>query len=287
MKEVTFDACSKESLKDSFESLGLAIPDRPGILTFSAAVEGEIMGYALLQPSEGNTLVMNYLYIEPIFRDCGVGSSFLAFIKEYVKRNFPSLTLIARYSSEMNLNRIRHFFQANNCGPEKYAISNYYFTFDTWVNKIIPFCAIDYSTEVTCLEFSELTSKQIEDINTKSAAEEMSKHMNPLNCQYNPSTDIWLFMYDHNSDLIGWCYTSHNNKGLLHIHGVYVFEKYRRNYLGIYSWTATHKWYTSHNIYVRDITFEVEKTDKKLYRFYKTIYGNWLSKDIDYYVREV
>lgn len=287
MEKPVFTVCSKESLKDSFESLGLAIPDKQGIVTFSAMVEDEIIGYALIQSSEGNSFVMSYLYIEPIFRDCGIGSSFLRFIKDYVTANFPDWKLVARYSSEMDLDKVRNFFQTNNCSLEKYAISNYYFTYDTWAQKIIPFCSIDYSKKVTCIEFSDLTDKQIGDINQKSTAEVMSDHMNPLHEQYNPSTDVWLFMYSLNSDLIGWCYTSHNHRGLLHIHGVYIFEKYRKDYLGIYSWTATHQWYTSHNIKVKNITFEVEKTDKRLYKFYKTIYGDWLSKDVDYYVREI
>lgn len=272
-----------------FDVFNVTIPlGKSKTIWFGAIYDEELIGFACLQVNNDIEYTLKYIMVLPMFRCFEIGSKLLENITSFCKSN-KAKYINAKYSSENhNIPQINRFFVKNNwIVPQVEDNLRYKIPIDVfYVSFICRYFNIDNSSidknlEVRCLE--QIDECEIGTI-CKNSNIIVPEYLLPSKELQDMLPNLSVFVFC-NKDIIGWCLAKQINLQEISIRSAYVREDFRGTGLVMFLWYEMYK--KAENVVnlskIKWISFDFDKTDKKLLRLYQILFHPYLIEEIEFF----
>lgn len=284
--KIVYSICEVKKLQGFFIEYGLYLPENQNVISLSAELDDEIIGYSVISTKNGEYFGMYYLFVIPMMRGMGVGSALLNYAINYFRIHFPQKKLVIHYCS--NNEKIRSFFVKNKLPEPEYDSTYYVCNYKKWLDEIFPiYQYVNYENFTFYKEYQELSDDEKKKVVEVVKNNEIPNYLNPFLFNDTSINLIRLILFDQRGGVIGWTCGTINNKKNFKILITYICPEFRKYRMGIYLWSCLYTWCFNYGKDVKIFSFDFDKRNTKLYNFYHRLVGKVISSEYDNYIIRV
>lgn len=95
------------------------------------------------------------------------------------------------------------------------------------------------------------------------------------------------FYFNYKDEVLGWCLCYLDVINNININITYIIPTFRKYQLGFYFWNDIYKKVISNGDYIKNIVFEFDKRNMKLYKYYYRLLHDYINQELDYFIINV
>lgn len=249
---------------------------------FGAYYDNILIGFGVVGENEEQICTLYHLYINAIFQGNGAGTALL----DYICTQYHNKLMYAKFNSldhQIELAQkflVKKGFQLPVIDYCCFKVSRK--NFENAINRLFGHKKESLLNMYRMVHMRNYTLESLRQICDR--IQNIPDFLNPVKANIQKADPLCFFVYREDV-LIGWIMGGVAKKEV-RLHGVYILPEHRNQGKGIHLWYLCFLQANESGIWNRIdyVSFDYDKSDRKLERLYNIFFGAIKSKEIDYYI---
>lgn len=251
---------------------------------FGAYYDNILIGFGAVEEYNQHICTLYHLHIDAIFQGNGAGTALL----NYICSQYNNKIMYAKFNSlDHQIELANNFLVKKGFQPSvmdycclKISRKN----FENAINRLFGQRKESIINMYRMYHMKNYTLKSLEQICDR--IQNLPDFLNPVKANIQKSDPLCFLVY-RKDILIGWIMGGVVKKELI-LHGVYILPEHRNQGRGIHLWYLCFLQANKSGIWsqIDYVSFDYDKSDKKLERLYNVFFGAIKSIEIDYYITQ-
>jgi len=286
-EKCVYSKSTKQEIAIFLKGLGMQIYDNMNIMCFSAKLDNEIVACAILNINK-RAIELDLIYVVPMLRFLAIGTNLFKYLKSYIFDNYPKTNLVIKFNSKYDKNGVDSFYRKNGCTKSIYDYTKYIIPFSCSSNilkikhKYFNNDNIIYSKHIT-----ELALQDKLNVYNSICKYHIPNFLQPFKKVINMIRSYEYFYFNYKDEVLGWCLCYLDVINNININITYIIPTFRKYQLGFYFWNDIYKKVISNGDYIKNIVFEFDKRNMKLYKYYYRLLHDYINQELDYFIINV
>lgn len=268
----------------------LKVIDEKNHFYLAAIYESEIIGFLSIRISN-NTYVIHKFYVEPIFRDMGVGTNLLNKLIEMGKNNGIKI-INAKYESQnCQMEKIASFFCNRGWGNPKYEGTNYQINKELFhkkfINKFFFNNPISFKKDIFFRFLNTINQEKKNEIEQISILK-VPEHLFPLSNFESIVCELSIFAFN-SDELVAWSIAELKQYNEISIKSTFVEPEFRHFGLGLYLWKLIFDQAKRSNNYnhIKWVSFDFDRNDHRNFKLYSSLFSPYVERQSESFVSQI